>query len=122
MLKSNYIDTTIKSQQWCQKMQSLITSKLLFLLIKLANQGPTEHSLFQEHVPGRFLYFWWVQCSLIQRRNREGIREPLFFPIIFFNFGHFRCCVVAIYKFSLKYFYSFIFTQAKNVVSRKKII
>ena len=39
------------------------------------DQGPTERSLFQELVPGSFLYFWWVRCSLIQRGNREGIRE-----------------------------------------------
>ena len=56
-------------------------------------QGPTERSLFC----GRFRYFWSVRCSLIQRGNREGKKEPLFlaiFRVFFLNFRHFSvlCC------------------------------
>ena len=37
------------------------TSKLSWGL-----QGPTERSLIPEHVPGRFPYFCWIQCSLLR--------------------------------------------------------
>ena len=56
-------------------------------------QGPTKRSLFC----GTFRYFWSVRCSLIQRGNREGKKEPLFlaiFRVFFLNFRHFSvlCC------------------------------
>ena len=47
-------------------------------------QGPTKRSLFRRTFRGRFRYFWWVQCSLIQRGNREGIRERWKLPIFIF--------------------------------------
>ena len=70
------------------------------------HQGPTERSLFLEHVPGRFPYFWCVRCSLIQRGNREGIREPLFFPI----FPHF-ISILDIFLDVLLLFTEYCFTE-----------
>ena len=50
------------------------TSKLSWGL-----QGPTERSLIPEHVPGRIPYYGWITFSLlIQGRNEEGKKEPLF--------------------------------------------
>ena len=65
---------------WILSLISIDTEKpqnFHFKVIGLL-QGPTERSLFPEHVPGRFPYFWWVRCSLIQGGTRKVKRNPYF--------------------------------------------
>ena len=58
-----YITDTENSQVNFGVFQSFIVFVMnVFIEYLPQMQGPTERSLFPEHVPGRFPYFWW-QCT-----------------------------------------------------------
>ena len=97
------IDTFVKAKhflfdvfttQWAKNEKINQYKKIVWVRVRDLPNFPCS----AERSRRRFPYFWSVRCSLIQRGNREGKKEPLFLAVfrVFFSILEiFPCCIVA---------------------------